>query len=112
KGIQLGGGVGYIELRRISDGAASELRQAVDRLVGDGMKSLVLDLRGDPGGLINEGVRVASLFLRQGDTVAISQGRSSNHSKTYLAGQSGDWEGLRIALLVNHGTASSAELIA
>jgi carboxyl-terminal processing protease len=76
------------------------------------MKSLVLDLRGDPGGLINEGVRVASLFLRPGDTVAISQGRSSVHSKTYLAGQSGGWEGLRLALLVNHGTASSAELIA
>jgi carboxyl-terminal processing protease len=112
KGILLGGGVGYIELRRISDGAASELRRAVDRLVADGMKSLVLDLRGDPGGLINEGVRVASLFLRQGDTVAISQGRSSHHSKVYLAGQSGGWDDLRLALLVNHGTASSAELIA
>jgi carboxyl-terminal processing protease len=112
KGILLGGGVGYIELRRISDGATSELRQAVDRLVGDGMKSLVLDLRGDPGGLINEGVRVASLFLSPGDTVASSQGRSSDHSKVYLSGQSGGWEDLRVALLVNHGTASSAELIA
>lgn len=112
KGILLGGGVGYIELRRISDGAAAELREAVDRLVGDGMKSLVLDLRGDPGGLINEGVRVASLFLRPGDTVAISRGRSTHHSKVYLAGQSGGWDDLRIALLVNHGTASSAELVA
>jgi carboxyl-terminal processing protease len=112
EGIILGGGVGYIELRRISDGAASELRDAVDRLVSDGMKSLVLDLRGDPGGLINEGVRVASLFLQSGDTVAISQGRSPGHSKAYLAGQSGNWDGLKVALLVNHGTASSAELIA
>jgi carboxyl-terminal processing protease len=112
EGIMLGGGVGYIELRRISDGAASELREAVDRLVSSGMKSLVLDLRGDPGGLINEGVRVASLFLQSGDTVAISQGRSAGHSKAYLAGQSGDWDDLTVALLVNHGTASSAELIA
>jgi carboxyl-terminal processing protease len=112
QGILLGGGVGYIELRRISDGAASELREAVDRLVSKGMKSLVLDLRGDPGGLINEGVRVASLFLQSGDTVAISQGRSPGHSKIYLAGESGDWDDLRLALLVNHGTASSAELIA
>jgi carboxyl-terminal processing protease len=70
QGILLGSGVGYVELRRISDGAAAELRQAVDRLVAEGMTSLVLDLRGDPGGLINEGVRVASLFLKQGDTVA------------------------------------------
>jgi carboxyl-terminal processing protease len=111
-GILLGAGVGYIELRRISDGAATELRQAVDRLVAGGMKSLVLDLRGDPGGLINEGVRVASLFLHPGDTVAISEGRSPEHSKVYLAGLSGGWDELRVALLVNHGTASSAELIA
>jgi carboxyl-terminal processing protease len=111
-GVLLGAGVGYIELRRISDGAAAELRQAIDRLVADGMKALVLDLRGDPGGLINEGVRVASLFLRPGDTVAVSRGRSRGHSKTYLAGQSGAWDDLRLALLVNHGTASSAELIA
>jgi carboxyl-terminal processing protease len=111
-GILLGGGVGYIELRRVSDGAASELRKAVDRLVDDGMTSLVLDLRGNPGGLINEGVRVASLFLRPGDTIAVSQGRSSDHSKVYLAGQSGGWHDLRVSLLVNHGTASSAELIA
>jgi len=112
KGILLGARVGYIELRRISDGAATELRQAVDRLVADGMTSLVLDLRGDPGGLINEGVRVASLFLHPGDTIAISEGRSPEHSKVYLSGLSGGWDDLRLALLVNHGTASSAELIA
>src|SRR3954468_12310615 len=112
EGILLNSGVGYIELRRISDGAAAELRDAVDRLVSEGMTSLVLDLRGDPGGLINEGVRVASLFLLPGDTVAISEGRSPEHSKVYLAGLSGGWDDLRVALLVNHGTASSAELIA
>jgi carboxyl-terminal processing protease len=112
EGILLGGGVGYVELRRISDGAAGELRLAVDRLVAQGMSSLILDLRGDPGGLINEGVRVASLFLKTGDTVAISRGRSRHHSKAYMAGTSGGWRGLKVGLLVNHGTASSAELIA
>src|SRR6476661_4427576 len=111
-GILLGSGVGYIDLRRISDGAGLELRQAIDRLVDDGMTSLVLDLRGNPGGLINEGVRVASLFLHPGDTVAVSKGRAADHSKVYLAGQSGGWDDLKVALLVNHGTASSAELIA
>jgi carboxyl-terminal processing protease len=112
QGVLLGARVGYIELRRISEGAATELREAVDRLVSDGMTSLILDLRGDPGGLINEGVRVASLFLNPGDTVAISRGRSTDHSKIYLAGQSGNWDDLKVALLVNHGTASSAELVA
>jgi carboxyl-terminal processing protease len=112
QGILLGRGVGYIELRRISEGAAGELRRAIDRLVDDGMTSLVLDLRGNPGGLINEGVRVASLFLEPGDTIAVSQGRSPEHSKVYLAGLPAGWDDLRIALLINHGTASSAELIA
>jgi carboxyl-terminal processing protease len=111
-GVVLAHGVGYIQLHRISDGAAAELRGAVDRLVSDGMTALILDLRGNPGGLINEGVRIASLFLQPGDTVAVSRGRSPEHSKVYLAGQSGNWNDLRVALLINHGTASSAELVA
>ena len=76
------------------------------------MTSLVLDLRSNPGGLIREGVAVASLFLEAGDTVATSVGRSTKRSKTYLAEVPGDWDNLRLAVLVNRGTASSAELIA
>jgi carboxyl-terminal processing protease len=112
RGLMVEGKVGYVILRRMSEGAAGELRTVVDRLVGEGMTSLILDLRGNPGGLIREGVAVASLFLHPGDTVATSVGRSAEHSKVYLAGESGGWEGLRLALLVNRGTASSAELIA
>jgi carboxyl-terminal processing protease len=111
-GVLLDGGVGYVVLRRMSEGAAEELRAAVDELVADGMKSLVLDLRSNPGGLIREGVEVAGLFLQAGDTVATSKGRSSRHSKTYLAEDAGGWDDLRVVLLVNRGTASSAEVIA
>jgi len=111
-GVLLDGDVGYVVLRRMSEGAAAELRDAVDHLVAEGMHSLVLDLRSNPGGLIREGVEVAGLFLPTGDTVAISRGRSARHSKTYLAEDSGNWGDLRVVLLVNRGTASSAELIA
>jgi carboxyl-terminal processing protease len=111
-GVLLDGDVGYIVLRRMSEGAAVELRAAIDHLVAQGMRSLVLDLRSNPGGLIREGVEAAGLFLHPGDTVAISRGRSARHPKTYLAEDSGDWGDLRVALLVNRGTASSAELIA
>ena len=78
----------------------------------DGMRSLVLDLRSNPGGLIREGVGVAGMFLETGDTIATSKGRSERHSKTYLAELPGGWDDLRVVLLVNRGTASSAELIA
>ncbi|MEO6056199.1 MAG: S41 family peptidase, partial [Gemmatimonadales bacterium] len=104
--------VGYIVLRRMSQGAADELRAAVDTLVAQGMTSLVLDLRSNPGGLIREGVAVAGLFLEAGDTVATSIGRSSKQAKTYLATAPGDWADLRLTVLVNRGTASSSELIA
>jgi carboxyl-terminal processing protease len=112
RGILLTDKVGYIVLRRMSQGAAEELRAAVDTLVARGMTSLVLDLRSNPGGLIREGVAVAGLFLEPGDTVAVSVGRSSKQTKTYLAESSGGWDDLRLAVLVNRGTASSAELIA
>ncbi len=112
RGLMIDRKVGYVILRRMSEGAASELHTVVDRLVSEGMTSLVLDLRSNPGGLIREGVAVASLFLRPGDTIATSVGRSQEHSKTYVAGEPGGWDDLRLALLVNRGTASSAELVA
>jgi carboxyl-terminal processing protease len=96
----------------MSEGAADELRTAVDRLRAQGMRALVLDLRANPGGLIREGVKVASLFLQPGDTVAVSRGRTGKHLKAYLAGESGGWDDLRLAVLVNRGTASSAEVVA
>jgi carboxyl-terminal processing protease len=111
-GVLLTNKVGYIALRRMSDGAADELRAAVDTLVAQGMTSLVLDLRSNPGGLIREGVAVAGLFLEPGDTVATSIGRSWKRVKTYMAESPGGWDDLRLAVLVNRGTASSAELVA
>jgi carboxyl-terminal processing protease len=112
RGLMLDHGIGYVVLRRMSSGAADELRAAVDTLVSQGMTSLVLDLRSNPGGLIREGVAVAGLFLEPGDTVATSVGRSWTRAKTYLAETPGGWDDLRLAVLVNRGTASSAELVA
>ena len=111
-GVLLSGGVGYVTLRRMSEGASDELRTAVDRLRAEGMRALVLDLRTNPGGLIREGVKVAGLFLQPGDTVAVSRGRTGKQLKAYLAGESGGWDDLRLAVLVNRGTASSAEVVA
>src|SRR6476646_12117811 len=85
RGVMLDGTVGYVVLRRMSQGSADELRAAVDTLVQQGMTSLVLDLRSNPGGLIREGVAVAGLFLEPGDTVATSVGRSWKRPKAYLA---------------------------
>jgi carboxyl-terminal processing protease len=111
-GVLLDGGVGYVVLHRMSEHAADELRAAVERLKQAGMTALVLDLRSNPGGLIREGVKVAGLFLEPGDTVATSRGRTAKRSRAYLAEQSAEWDDIRLVLLVNRGTASSAEVIA
>jgi carboxyl-terminal processing protease len=111
-GVLLSPTVGYVALHTLSDGAAGELAAEVWSLRKQGMRTLVLDLRNNPGGLIKQGVQVAELFLNQGDTIATTRGRTASHCKTYVAGSGEHWPGLMLVLLVNDGTASSAELIA
>jgi len=76
------------------------------------MRTLILDLRNDPGGLIKQGVQVAELFLPKGDTIVVTRGRTAEHSRVYIASAGERWPDLGLVLLVNDGTASSAELIA
>ncbi len=111
-GVLLSPTIGYVALHTLSEGAAQELATEVWSLRKQGMRTLVLDLRNNPGGLIKQGVQVAELFLDQGDTIATTRGRKSAHTKAYVADAGERWPGLMLALLVNDGTASSAELIA
>jgi carboxyl-terminal processing protease len=112
RGVLLSPTVGYVALHTLSEGAAQELATEVWSLRKQGIRTLVLDLRNNPGGLIKQGVQVAELFLNQGDTIATTRGRKPSHTKSYVAGSSERWPGLGLAILVNDGTASSAELIA
>lgn len=112
RGVLLSPTVGYVALHTLSEGAAQELASEVWSLRKQGIRTLVLDLRNNPGGLIKQGVQVAELFLDQGDTVASTRGRKASHTKAYVAGSGERWPGLMVAVLVNDGTASSAELIA
>ncbi|HET7601341.1 MAG TPA: S41 family peptidase [Gemmatimonadales bacterium] len=111
-GLLLDQATGYVALHTLSDGSVDELAAAIWDLRKRGMRSLVLDLRNNPGGLIKQGVQVAELFLNKGDTVVITRGRTAAHSKVYVADEAQRWPGLNLVLLVNDGTASSAELIA
>ena len=110
-GTMVGDGVGYLAVHSVSDSAAHELADAIGRLRSRGMTSLVLDLRHNPGGLIAEGAAIADLVLDRGDTIAMTRGRTGSHSRVYLDAQRQRWPDLKLAVLVNKGTASSAELI-
>src|SRR5438034_3849632 len=103
--------VGYVLLTPVSETSAQELTDAVSGLVQKGMKSLVLDLRGNPGGLLDQGVAVSELFLDPGQEVVETRGRAPTTSKTYRDAKPQPWPNLPVVVLTNGGTASAAEII-
>ncbi|MCA0375416.1 MAG: PDZ domain-containing protein [Gemmatimonadetes bacterium] len=104
-------GVGYVRLASITLRAAEELEAAVMRLEARGARALVLDLRDNGGGLFDEGVKVAGLFLPRGAVVASLATRPGVATTAFRA-RSGRWTTLPLTVLVNGGTASAAEVIA
>ncbi|HYT99835.1 MAG TPA: S41 family peptidase [Gemmatimonadales bacterium] len=103
--------VGYVQLSPVSETSAAELTEAVGNLVQKGMKSLVLDLRSNPGGLLDQGVAVSELFLDPGQEVVATRGRAPNITRSFRDTKPQPWPGLPIVVLVNGGTASAAEII-
>ncbi len=103
--------VGYVVLNPVSETSADELTQAVGDLVKKGMKSMILDLRANPGGLLDQGVAVSELFLDPGQEVVATRGRAPNSTRIYRDGKPQPWPQLPVVVLVNGGTASAAEII-
>jgi len=103
--------VGYVQLSPVSETSAPEMQAAVDSLVKKGMKSLILDLRGNPGGLLDQAIKVSDLFLDPGQVVVEQRGRAPGATQTYRDRAAQQWPNLPIVILVNGGTASAAEII-
>ncbi len=110
----VGGDVGYISLvnSNISETLADELQEEIIRLRSGGARSLILDLRNNPGGLLDQGVEVSDLFLGPGQTIVSTRGRARGTSESYAAQQRQRWPDLPMVVLVNGGTASASEIIA
>jgi carboxyl-terminal processing protease len=111
-GILLPGGIGYLGMTMVREHAAAELEREVERLVGDGMRALVLDLRSNPGGLRDEAVEAADLFLDPAQQILVSRGRAPGDNQAWSDDRPQRWRDLPIVVLVNGGTASAAEIIA
>ncbi|HEY7768392.1 S41 family peptidase, partial [Longimicrobium sp.] len=105
-------GVGYANLVMFSATSTTELRAAIDRLRTEGARSLVLDLRANPGGLLDQGVGVSDLFLKRGESVVEIRARDPQESETYRAADDQAYEGLTVAVLVDGYSASAAEIVA
>jgi carboxyl-terminal processing protease len=103
--------VGYVALSPVSETSAQEMTDEVNGLIKKGMKSLILDLRGNPGGLLDQGIAVTELFLDSKQDVVVTRGRAPNTTRTYRDAKPQIWPKLPIVVLVNGGTASAAEII-
>jgi carboxyl-terminal processing protease len=108
----LSGGVGYVELASFSETAARELRAAVDSLRRGGASSLVLDLRENPGGLLEQGIEVADLFLDRGQVIASTRGRTPDADQEFTDQEAQPWPTLPVVVLMDSGSASASEIVA
>jgi carboxyl-terminal processing protease len=109
----LNGGVAYVKLARFGRRAAVEVRNAIDEMRSTTtLRSIVLDLRDNPGGLLDAGVGVAKLFVPKGSTIVATRGRDANESRTLVADTDPYEPNLPIAVIINERSASAAEIVA
>jgi carboxyl-terminal processing protease len=106
------GRTGYVDLTIFSTAAAEDLAHAVDSLRTAGANALVLDLRGNPGGLLDQGVGVADLFLDQGQKIVATHGRTAGDNVTYADRAPQHYAGMPLVVLTDSGSASASEIVA
>ncbi|HSK49016.1 MAG TPA: S41 family peptidase [Solirubrobacterales bacterium] len=102
--------LGYVRLLAFSEGAHALLGQAVRKVTGEGAEGIVLDLRGNGGGLLQEAVLAASVFLPEGEVVVTTDSRTQGHAEYRTVG--GNLPPLPTVVLVDRSTASAAEILA
>ncbi len=106
----LGDGIGYARVIEFSAKTADDLSAALRKLKKDGMTSLVLDLRNDPGGLLSAAVETSSLFLGENKLIVYTQGRRPESRQDFTAGANAPYEDLPMVILINGGSASASEI--
>jgi carboxyl-terminal processing protease len=102
---------GYILLSDFGENTDQELGRALRDLSGKGMRRLVFDLRGNPGGALDQAIRVANRFLSRGDLIVYTRGRVANSDQDYRATQQSDYTDLPMITLVNRNSASASEIV-
>lgn len=104
---------GYIALNDFTNTAAKEVNEAFNKLKSEnGITALVLDLRGNPGGLLIEAVKICNLFVPKGETIVSTKGKVAQWDKTYTSTAEPVDTQIKIVVLVDRGSASASEIVA
>ena len=101
----------YVWLTQFGEQTSRDLRNALDSMMEKGMKGLILDLRGNPGGLLDQAVEVCEQFLPAGQLVVFTQGKNERMRSEHHAASSRPILDLPIVVLVNNGSASASEIV-
>lgn len=104
--------IGYISFSRFTEKGVKEVEKAVVKLKTQGAKALVLDLRSNPGGILDEAVDITNLFIDKGNTVVYTKGKVEQWDNTYKAKHNPLDTIIPMAVLVNSGSASASEIVA
>ena len=106
-------GTGYVGLTGgFQSTSDEELREALDKLKSQGMRQVILDMRGNPGGLLNQAIDVASEFLPRGQVVVKVKGRTEYSDEIVYKSSGSEPEDVPLVVLINRGTASASEIVA
>src|SRR5215212_2456 len=104
--------IGYVRIKDFTATTVRELDDAIEKLQGQGMQKLVLDLRQNPGGLLDAAVGVSDHFLDKGQKIVYTKGRTADSEQEYVAPGKHEKIDMPLVVLVNRGSASASEIVA
>lgn len=104
--------VGYVKIDSFAETTGGELADALRKLDSRNLEGLVLDLRGNPGGLLQEAIRVSETFLQRGQMILKTAGRTDGSAKDYPSGRTNSDPAYPLVVIINQGSASASEIVA
>jgi carboxyl-terminal processing protease len=105
-------GIGYVRISQFGEKTSTELERALKKLTSNGMKAFILDLRGNPGGLLDQAAAVCEKFVPRDKLIVSTEGRNASQKSEYRSTSHGHRYNLPMAVLVNIGSASASEIVA
>jgi carboxyl-terminal processing protease len=112
KAKSLGDNIAYVRIASFQERTGRDLVKAIEQLAQNGMNAMVLDLRNNPGGLLNQAVQVTDLFLEKGQLIVYTEGRAKNQDLRFVAEHATEIPKVPMVILVNGGSASASEIVA